>query len=241
MDFVENKKYLFQCFNNTNKPHRYGILSLLKHNNLLQYVDYSLLRPKDFFPPTNYHESFIRHIFSLEMCEKIYDDYCFILNKGIPKYIESEGEFIIDKSNKMPDNSKYHKNNPYKNAYINIVTESQYEFENLVHITEKTVQPFYYSQIPIFVSAPLTIKNLKKYYDFDFFDDFINHSYDNETNPEKRMLMIVDEIKRLSENPEKIKNFYVSNKHRLLENQKKVELLSKSKHKISEVIKKVLI
>ena len=42
--------------------------------------------------------------------------------------------------------------------------------------------------------------------------------YDNEIDNRKRLFMIVDEIKRLSENPQKIKEFYLNNRDRFFKN-----------------------
>ena len=50
------------------------------------------------------------------------------------------------------------------------------------------------------------------------FDDLVNHSYDDEIDNGKRLFMIIDEIKRLSENPQLIKDFYINNKERFLKN-----------------------
>ena len=107
----------------------------------------------------------------------------------------------------------------FKNSYFNIVTESQYESKNdNVHITEKTFRPFFYYQFPIFLASQHHIKFLKQEYDFDLFDDVINHSYDNELNDRKRMNMVVDEIKRINSNKDFYKKFYIQNRHRFLRN-----------------------
>jgi hypothetical protein len=50
------------------------------------------------------------------------------------------------------------------------------------------------------------------------FDDLVNHSYDDEIDNGKRLFMIVDEIKRLNENPQIVKDFYINNKDRFFKN-----------------------
>jgi hypothetical protein len=63
---------------------------------------------------------------------------------------------------------------------------------------------------------------MKELYDYDFFDDIINHEYDSEPNFKKRLYMFVEEIKRLNQNKEQIKEFYRNNQQRFIDNKNKV-------------------
>ena len=63
-------------------------------------------------------------------------------------------------------------------------------------ITEKTLKAFNAGQIPLFVTVSGYV-NILKIMGFDVFDDIIDHSYDNEINPEKRIVMVADELLRL--------------------------------------------
>jgi hypothetical protein len=62
---------------------------------------------------------------------------------------------------------------------------------------------------------------MKELYDLDFFDDMINHSYDDEPNHKKRLLMIVDEIKRINRNKDIFMEFYKNNQDRFEKNKQK--------------------
>ena len=66
-------------------------------------------------------------------------------------------------------------------------------------------------------------------YDFDFFDDVINHSYDNEPDQKKRFKMITEELKRLHENKETLIQFYSKNSQRFEDNKNKVIQIGKNK------------
>jgi hypothetical protein len=114
----------------------------------------------------------------------------------------------------------------YESSYVNIVTESNFLQEE-IHITEKTLKPFYFYQFPIFLSSVNHIKYIKGMYDFDMFDDIINHSYDSETDNKKRLFMVCDEIKRLSENKDKLIEFYKNNQFRFEKNKQIVINISK--------------
>ena len=56
-----------------------------------------------------------------------------------------------------------------------------------------------------------------------FFDDLIDHSYDNEVDAQKRLQMIIEEIKRLNSIQEDVKKFYIENKERFIKNKQIVD------------------
>ncbi len=56
----------------------------------------------------------------------------------------------------------------------------------------------------------------------DFFDDVIDHSYDNESDQKKRFSLFTKELKRLNDNKENLIEFYKNNQHRFEENKNKV-------------------
>jgi hypothetical protein len=62
------------------------------------------------------------------------------------------------------------------------------------------------------------VKFIKETYGFDLFEDLVDHSYDNEPNIKKRLMMVYDEIKRLNDNKESVIKFYSENQHRFEKN-----------------------
>jgi hypothetical protein len=66
------------------------------------------------------------------------------------------------------------------------------------------------------------IESLKQKYGFDFFDDVIDHSYDNEPNQKKRFNLFANEVKRLHDNKENLIEFYRNNQLRFETNKNKV-------------------
>ena len=118
----------------------------------------------------------------------------------------------------------------YTNSYINIVTESKFNFiDNDIHITEKSFKPFYYFQIPIFLATYNHVKMIRNEYEFDLFDDLIDHSYDDEIDDIKRFHMVLNEIKRLSNMKEEICKYYKNNINRILHNSNYVTNYTKKK------------
>jgi hypothetical protein len=116
---------------------------------------------------------------------------------------------------------EYPKN--YENTYVNIITESMFlDSNNNIHISEKSFKPFYYYQMPLILSTHNHIKMVKEKYKLDFYDDILDHSYDDEPNQRKRLDMFVNEIKRINDNKQIIVDFYKQNKQRILDNKQRI-------------------
>jgi hypothetical protein len=102
-------------------------------------------------------------------------------------------------TNKERDGS----NEKINGAFINLVLETGYE-ENerwsVPLLTEKTAKPFSWGQVPIFVSHHNTIPYIREL-KFDLFDDIIDHSYDDEVNPIKRIFKSVKQLEKICEKP----------------------------------------
>jgi hypothetical protein len=61
------------------------------------------------------------------------------------------------------------------------------------------------------------------------FDDIIDHSYDNEIDDKKRLNLLYEEIKRISENKDKFIEFYKNNQDRFEKNKQIIIEIEKSK------------
>jgi|SaaInl6LU_22_DNA_1037377.scaffolds.fasta_scaffold10495_2 hypothetical protein len=235
--FHEDRMYKFQCFNRNVKNHRWAILAFLKYKNIINETDWSNLygtRLADFYDNETDKFYYFRgpdktKILTDEYIEKFNEPLEWLLGQGDKK--PDTEEFKFDQNGPQHDLS--YKHNIYRYAYINIVTETQYYWDNVIHITEKTTQPLWFYQIPIIVATPFHIKKTKELYDLDFFDDYVDHSYDNETNHIKRMLMIFDEIERLSKIDKEDMRKYFNQKRikkRLYENRNKIRLIQFSEN-----------
>jgi len=81
-------------------------------------------------------------------------------------------------------------------ALWHVVTETVYYDESL-HLTEKIFKPIVTKRPFILVGAPGNLAYLKRY-GFRTFDQWIDESYDEETDPTLRTDMIVNELEKLS-------------------------------------------
>jgi hypothetical protein len=229
-DIHFDKKFIFLCLNrNPTANHRIALLSYLKHSKLLEndITDWSWVCPysisskniqsiqhlKKYINPTN--KSLIKNY--LEICNE----------KKLSYYEQNINWFDVKRYDWSPTHNII---DTFKNSYINIVTETAFDFvENDLPITEKSFRPFYYFQIPIFLARPGHVKALKEEYDFYFFDDIIDHSYDSEIDDVKRFKMILSEIQRLSNMREEISIYYKNNVDKLIHNHNFIKTYSNKK------------
>ena len=79
---------------------------------------------------------------------------------------------------------------------IQVVAETI--FDKRIHLTEKTLRPLACGQPFILVAGPNSLQYLKSY-GFKTFSPWINESYDSELNPDKRLNMVVQEMKRIED------------------------------------------
>jgi hypothetical protein len=221
-----NKKFIFLCLNRNPNYHRISLLIYLKNLKLLEndIIDWSWVNPykNEFknFESINY----IKKYFNV-VDEKVMKTYSEIFNQKKLSFYEQNLNVFNDEIFWAPN--KHTTLDCFKNSYINIVTETYFDFIKYnIHITEKSFKPFYYFQLPIFLAQHNHIKTMRQEYDFHFFDDLIDHSYDNEIDDIKRFQMVVNEIKRLSNMREEISNYYENNFNKLLHNHNFIETYS---------------
>ena len=214
-----DKKFIFLCHNREAHHHRVILLTHLKYNKLLEndIVNWSLV-----FNQVN--ENTTTDSVSISR----FKDFLDINNKElVSEYIKMRKtqNLCYYETNSKVNNGRdgyniigFVTNESFKNAYINIVTETHYINSEYVHITEKSFKPFYYFQMPIFLSAYHHVKCLKQEYGFHLFEELIDHSYDNEPDDSKRFYLLLNEIKRLSTMRQEINVFYKNNVDKFIHN-----------------------
>ena len=223
--FIIDREKLFQCYNRANKYHRSAIFTFFNKENLLDKVDLSYLKINEICCD-NIHSVFGYGSGVLD--SKISKEYFDILKKIKEERGTVKSEFEkFEFDNGGPQHTLTYENNLYRHAYINVVTETQYEWEGVEHITEKSIQPFFYYQIPIFLSTPGHVESMKRKWGLDFFEDIINHSYDSIESPSLRFNKITREILRLSKMENEIKEFFKNNQDRFEKNKEIIKDISK--------------
>lgn len=224
---VDKKEKFFMCFNRGQKIHRYSLLIFMMKNNLLDNSNWSLI-PNHSVP---YNFDDYDKIFDLGKL-KDYGNEIEILNNIKRKISDYEKtELSFNENNEITVLNPKYKNvllppeipENYINSYVNLVTETKFlDNENVIQISEKSFKPFFYYQFPMILATHNHIKAMKEKYDFDFFEDVINHSYDNEPNQKKRFNLFINEVRRLYINRESLIEFYEKNQFRFENNKNKV-------------------
>ncbi len=220
----KNGKF-FMCFNKSPKVHRYALLCMLKKNNMLENMNWSLVPSWNAYPD----EMFYNQLFGRLEIHKYKNEIEYFKNTSIKRsdFEEDKGWF----------NEYQHINNKefplwlqipelminYESSYVNIVTESKFlDSDNNIHISEKSFRPFFYYQLPIILASHNHIKKMKERFNLDFYDDIINHSYDSQPNQKIRLKMFYDEIIRLDSIKQELVEFYKNNYERFEANKQKV-------------------
>jgi hypothetical protein len=222
-NFIKNKEgKFFICLNNMRKIHRHLLLSFLKKYDLIKNVNWSFGDDED------EHNKFAQ----FEDIKRFLDDETTLLLKEEIEYFYSikekkpdfEGIRDVPLYVHIPEIKK-----DQENSYVNIVSESNFFEEDLIHISEKSMKPFLYYQIPLFCASYLHVDVLRKKYGFDMFDDIVNHDYDYEKDNIKRMKKIIEQIIDLNNKKDEIIKIYPSLKERMENN--KIKLLEISNMK----------
>ena len=87
-------------------------------------------------------------------------------------------------------------------AYINIVSETTF-YRDSIFLSEKIFKPIIHGQPFVVVGSPGSLRLLRAH-GYKTFSPYICEDYDNEPDDNKRMQMIIDELRRLSDLPEDI-------------------------------------
>lgn len=208
IDYTQTRENLFLSVNKSMKPHRRYFLSLLMRDNLLKDINYSAL---SFEHSSNDKVS----SFDTKCFESITNNLERLSAQGFKNTIYEN--FDTSKIDSDFNFAGEINTLDYSTSFINLVTESVY-FSEMIHISEKSFKPFAFYQLPIYISSPHHVKNLKEYYGLDLYDDIIDHSYDLELDDTKRMLMVLDQIKNLHDNKNLVEKYFENNQKRFIKN-----------------------
>lgn len=220
-DYNENRKHLFMSYNRNLKAHRFFFLCLLKKCKILDNTDWSWLRGDEMQKFVEIPDWFYQQLMNREQFNELSNEIQYIKNNG-RKISEYEFDIITNLKTDDFDYPNHYKLNPYRNSYIHIVNESYYEDKEAILLSEKSIIPLYFAQLPIYLSSHNHLKYLRKKYDFDLFDDFINHDYDEEPDNFKRMVKLIDEISRLNNIKDEVVKFCNNSKDRFERNKNKI-------------------
>lgn len=187
---IRPKEKLFVCFNRVHRTHRIQLLAEAIRNNWLE---------KSYYSFEGGYKNWYNQLKNITDIDKntilsIKDQYPLRLNITEQRH---------NPTNITTDDIKYH-----SNSYFSIVTETimksyepkdgNREYMDTLFLTEKIYKPIAFKHPFIVFSWQGTLKFLKNY-GYKTFHPYIDESYDNEPDYDKRFKMLIEEIKRLEQ------------------------------------------
>jgi len=195
VDTLQNKTYekKFLNFNRRWRPHRPMMTLLLKHFDLLKDGFVS-------FGPCEHHSKW-EEIFDGLIVSSLGNQELFDIvqsNRDImtmpPLYLDTDN-LSINRPHPESETNVY-----YENSYYSLISETTFYSKDpgvsSRFITEKTFKAILFKHPFILISIPNSLDVLK-FLGYKTFHPWIDESYDKELDDNKRLLMIVKEVKRL--------------------------------------------
>jgi hypothetical protein len=124
----------------------------------------------------------------------------------------SRVDAIYSTNHDNPKNFNLNLRNLYENHFVEIVSETLFN-KPTVGISEKFLNSVYGYVFPIMIGGQGVVKVLSTL-GFDMFEDIIDQSYDNISDPLDRLCAAIDLNKSLLVDNYKIKNLWRENQHR---------------------------
>ena len=192
-DKSKKRKHQLVCLNRRIRPHRYAMIAMLHHNNLLEnnLVSFSLETGKDLNcmgvkgrPDIDTMKKICGSRELMETYMSYYDD----LDKISPRTIDYDNLTEII-------GTGYEQKEPYLDSYFSIVTETGFP-EPYSGATEKIFRPILHFHPFIVYGSQGTLSMLRDL-GFKTFSPYIDESYDNERTTFRRMQKITKEVKRI--------------------------------------------
>lgn len=171
----------FLNFNRMPRPHRVCFVSQMVKHDLTRFFHLS-------FPSCDVMPFLMSDLKGHTNLPSLYEDI-----KRLDK------AFVIDTEDFQTNQASNHNKQPYLDSFISIVSETWfYEVDReAVFLSEKTYKPIANLHPFIFMGSAGALRVLREK-GYRTFAPFIDESYDLECDPYKRMVMICNEIQRLS-------------------------------------------
>jgi hypothetical protein len=214
-----DRDYYYLSYNKTLRPDRVVLLSLLLKNNLIKKGLVSI--GSEEYGSTGKQTWPTEFDFIINNTDEV-KKWSNKLKKLQP--LSVDGEPPVDSM----DEGKYKGLNvcgytygeQFRRVYFMLVTEDVFNAESMF-FSQTTYKPIVSLTPFIMFGSPYMMKNLREIQGFKTFSPWIDESYDEEENHEKRLYMIVDEIKRLCSIPRgEINEWYYEMRDILIYNQK---------------------
>ena len=171
------------CYNRRPRIHRKILLYYLQQDpSLLSNVDLTFGGASNAYMDSNHINLFRECLEDEELCQTMFN--YFEDNKPEIKIDDSDLEINLAASFNLGQ---------HQETFISLISETETR-KDILFLSEKMYKPIYAQQPFIIYGNPYSIKHLKEL-GFKTFDKWIDESYDNEENFEKRLAMILKELR----------------------------------------------
>lgn len=130
--------------------------------------------------------------------------------------INDNPEIYENNNNNNVHNFKNSLSNYYRDTFVEIISETSYT-ESCFNLTEKTLNSVYGACFPILLCSKGSVEFLRTM-GLDVFDDIVDHSYDNISDPAIRLETAIKNNIELLTNNTKTKQLWIQNKERFQKN-----------------------
>ena len=107
----------------------------------------------------------------------------------------------------------------FAHTHCSIILETVYD--ERIHLTEKTLRPLACGHPFLILNGPGSLETIRSY-GFKTFHPFINETYDQEKDADKRMKMVIDEMQRINNSSTKYQQYIWENCNHITEYNKRL-------------------
>lgn len=194
---INRKKYFLSLNRNSERLHRPKLILNIIKNNMFEKGLISLLKSKNF-------DKFCDNPKNYEYKKLIKEKYPFVVDYEDSDKVSAMHNYFTGKE-------------MWSETYFSIVSETSV-MKNSIFITEKSIRPIIYYHPFILWASPYTLKSLKEI-GFETFPEFFDETYDLEEDENKRLQMVIENVKKLCElDIDEIHKLYKSIKPKLIHN-----------------------
>lgn len=167
------------------RPHRPAFVALLSLNDLTQFGHISLTANET----GSWENDWDRMVSSFPNLRDLFETN---------KEKLTQLEFSVDEHDLNLDPEWYYpqSNIIHDDSYFSVVSETNFNHNESRYLTEKIFKPVMFKHPIVLISPPHSLDFFKEK-GYQSFHPFIDESYDMEEDDEKRLLMVLDETKRL--------------------------------------------
>jgi len=198
----------FLSLNRNKRSHRAMLVSLLYGTNIYQHGLVSCMFKDSIDNLFDYTDWPVLNKSVYEQGFNILKSSNLKLNDDVEIYNNNNNDNVSNFKNKLADY--------YRNTFVEIISETNFT-ESCFNLTEKTLHSFYGCCFPIFLCSKGSVEFLRSI-GLDMFDDIVNHSYDEISDPATRLETAILSNKELLTNNARTKKLWIENQQRFKNN-----------------------